>query len=484
MTASGDIGLIGLAVMGQNLAMNIADHGYTIVVHNRTTERTDEFLAGPATGMSITGAETPQQLTDALETPRRIILMVKAGPAVDAVIEGLLPHLDPGDVIIDGGNSFYEDSIRRTAYLEEQGFLFVGTGVSGGEEGARHGPSIMPGGSPAAWPLVKDILQSIAAKVADGTPCCDWVGPDGAGHYVKMVHNGIEYGDIQLLAEAYDIMRTGLGMTYDEMGDVFAEWNAGRLESYLVEITADVMRYRDEDGEPLLEKILDAAGQKGTGRWTVESSLALGIPATLLAEAVFARAASALKDERVEAAKSLSGPDRVIDGDRSEILADLEQALYASKIVSYAQGFMLMRLASEEHGWDIDFGSVALMWRQGCIIRAAFLEPIRDAFGSQPDLSNLLLDEGFGDTVEAAHLGWRRTVSRGVMAGIPVPAYGSALAFFDSYRTDRLPANLIQALRDYFGAHTYERVDRSRGEWFHTDWTGEGGDVSAGSYNA
>jgi len=470
--------------MGQNLAMNMADHGYAVVAHNRTKERTTQFLEGPAAGMSITGADDLQQLAAALQTPRRIILMVKAGPPVDAVIEGLLPHLDSGDVIIDGGNSFYEDSIRRTASLEEKGFLFIGTGISGGEEGARHGPSIMPGGSPAAWPLVKETLQNIAAKVADGTPCCDWVGPGGAGHYVKMVHNGIEYGDIQLLAEAYDIMRTGLGMAYDEMADVFAEWNTGRLESYLVEITADVMRYRDEDGEPLLEKILDAAGQKGTGRWTVESSLELGIPATLLAEAVFARAASALKDERVEAAKSLSGPDPLIGGDRAEILADLEQALYASKIVSYAQGFMLMRVASQEHDWNIDFGSVALMWREGCIIRAAFLEPIRDAFDAQPNLSNLLLDEGFGDTVEAAQTGWRRTIARAVTAGIPVPAYGSALAFFDSYRTDRLPANLIQALRDYFGAHTYERVDRSRGEWFHTDWTGKGGDVSAGSYNA
>ena len=470
--------------MGQNLAMNMADHGYAVVAHNRRKERTTQFLAGPAAGMSITGADDLQQLAAALQAPRRIILMIKAGPPVDEVIEGLLPHLDSGDVIIDGGNSFYEDSIRRTASLEEEGFLFIGTGISGGEEGARHGPSIMPGGSPAAWPLVKEILQNIAAKVADGAPCCDWVGPGGAGHYVKMVHNGIEYGDIQLLAEAYDIMRTGLGMTYDEMADVFAEWNAGRLESYLVEITADVIGYRDEDGGPLLDKILDAAGQKGTGRWTVESSLELGIPATLLAEAVFARAASSLKDERVEAAKSLSGPDPLIEGDRAEILADLEQALYASKIVSYAQGFMLMRVASQEHDWNIDFGSVALMWREGCIIRAAFLEPIRDAFDAQPDLSNLLLDEGFGDAVEAAQTGWRRTVARAVTAGIPVPAYSSALTFFDSYRTDRLPANLIQALRDYFGAHTYERVDRSRGEWFHTDWTGKGGDVSAGSYNA
>jgi 6-phosphogluconate dehydrogenase len=481
MTA--DIGLIGLAVMGQNLAMNIADHGFSVAVHNRTPERTEQFLSGPASGMSITGASGPSELAAALSRPRRIILMVKAGAAVDAVIEGLLPHLDPGDVIIDGGNSFFEDTTRRTAALEERGLLFIGTGISGGEEGARNGPSIMPGGSAAAWPLVSEILQSIAAKVADGTPCCDWVGPDGAGHYVKMIHNGIEYGDIQLLAEAYDIMRNGLGMTYDEMAETFASWNAGRLESYLVEITAEVMRFR-QDGEPLLEMILDAAGQKGTGRWTVESGLEFGMPISLIAEAVFARAASALKEERVEASSNLSGPNPQIDADRSEVLTDLEAALYASKIVSYAQGFMLMRAASHEHRWNLDFGSISLLWREGCIIRAAFLERIRDAYATQPDLSNLLLDQGFGNAVEAAQAGWRRTVARAVTAGIPVPAYSSALSFFDSYRTARLPANLIQALRDYFGAHTYERTDTPRGEWFHTDWTGEGGDVAAGSYNA
>jgi 6-phosphogluconate dehydrogenase len=478
-----DIGLIGLAVMGQNLAMNIADHGFSVVVHNRTTERTERFLAGPAAGMSIAGADTPADLAGALSRPRRIILMVKAGAAVDAVIDSLRPHLEAGDVIIDGGNSFFEDTTRRTAALEAEGLLFVGTGISGGEEGARHGPSIMPGGSSAAWPLVSEILQSIAAKVSDGTPCCDWVGPNGAGHYVKMIHNGIEYGDIQLLAEAYDIMRTGLGMSYDEMADTFAEWNAGRLESYLVEITAEVMRFT-EDGEPLLDKILDAAGQKGTGRWTVESGLAFGMPVSLIAEAVFARAASSLKAERVEASASLAGPDPLMDADRAAVLADLEAALYASKIVSYAQGFMLMQAASQEHGWNLDFGSISLLWREGCIIRAAFLERIRDAYAARPDLSNLLLDEGFGNAVESAQAGWRRTVARAVTAGIPVPAYGSALSFFDSYRTARLPANLIQALRDYFGAHSYERTDQPRGEWFHTNWTGEGGDVAAGSYNA
>ncbi len=469
--------------MGQNLAMNMADHGFAVVVHNRTTERTTEFLRGPAAGMSITGATTPKDLARALATPRRIILMVKAGRAVDTVIESLLPHLDPGDVIIDGGNSFFQDSIHRAARLEEQGLLFVGAGISGGEEGARHGPSIMPGGSPEAWPLVRDVLQGIAAKVTDGTPCCDWIGPNGAGHYVKMVHNGIEYGDIQLLAEAYDIMGTGLGMTHDEIADVLSQWNTGRLRSYLVEITADVMRFR-QNGEPLLDKIVDAAGQKGTGRWTVESALQLGSPVTLISEAVFARSVSALKEERITASRSLVGPPTLIEGDRDAILTDLESALYASKIVSYTQGFTLMRAAADEFDWEIDFGSVALMWREGCIIRAAFLEGIRDAFTADPHLSSLLLDPVFGDAVQSAQEGWRRTVTRAVIAGIPVPAYSSALAFFDSYRTETLPANLIQALRDYFGAHSYERTDRERGEWFHTDWTGKGGDVSAGSYTA
>ncbi len=469
--------------MGQNLAMNMADHGFHVVVYNRTTERTSEFLGGPAAGMTITGADTVEALATALTIPRRIVLMVKAGSAVDAVIEELVPHLGPGDIIIDGGNSYFEDSIRRAERLEAEGLLFVGAGISGGEEGARHGPSIMPGGSLEAWPQVRGVLQGIAAKVGDGTPCCDWIGPSGAGHYVKMVHNGIEYGDIQLLAEAYDIMHRGLGMSHDEMADVFDGWNDGRLESYLVEITADVMRYR-EDGQPLLEQILDAAGQKGTGRWTVESGLGLGSPVTLAADAVFARSVSALKEERTAASRSLSGPDPEIPGDRAVILAELESALYASKIVSYTQGFMLMRAAGSEYDWELDFGSIALMWREGCIIRAAFLERIRDAFTTDSSLSNLLLDPGFGDAVGSAQDAWRRTVARAITAGIPVPAYSSALAFFDSYRTARLPANLIQALRDYFGAHSYERTDRPRGEWFHSDWTGKGGGVSAGSYSA
>ena len=478
-----DIGLIGLAVMGQNLALNMHDHGFGVIVHNRTPARTQEYLAGPAAGTTITGAGSVAELVSALAPPRRILLMVKAGPPVDAVLDELVPLLSPGDVVVDGGNSHFRDTDRRVAALGASGIRFVGAGISGGEEGARHGPSIMPGGDPEAWPLISHVLQSIAAKVADGTPCCSWVGPGGAGHFVKMVHNGIEYGDIQLLAEAYHLMHAGLGMTHHEMAAVFADWNRGRLESYLVEITAAVLRRR-EDGEPLLERILDAAGQKGTGRWTVESALAMGQPLTLATEAVFARAVSALKAERTHATSVLTGPVPRIRAERSAILADLEQALYASKIVSYTQGFMLLRAASEEFGWNIDHGGIALLWREGCIIRAAILERIRDAFGADPDLPNLLLAADFAAEVAAAQDGWRRTVAQAVTAGIPVPAYGSALAFFDSYRTARLPANLIQALRDYFGAHTYERIDRPRGEFFHTDWTGEGGDVAAGAYNA
>jgi len=481
--AQGDIGLIGLAVMGQNLALNMADHGFSVVVHNRTAARTEEFLAGPAAGTTITGADTAAELVAALRSPRRIVLMIKAGPPVDQVIEELVPLLDPGDVVIDGGNSHYTDTIRRTADLESRGLLFVGTGISGGEDGARHGPSIMPGGSAAAWPLVRDVLQAIAAKVADGTPCCEWVGPDGAGHFVKMVHNGIEYGDIQLLAEAYQVMHVGLGMDHDQMAAVFDEWNRGRLKSYLVEITADVMRRR-VDGEPLVEKILDAAGQKGTGRWTVESALAEGIPVTLVAEAVFARAISALVAPRVEASGVLHGPLDRFPGDRQSTLADLEAALYASKIMSYTQGFMLLRAAAAHLGWDLDYGGIALIWREGCIIRAGFLEKIRDAFRADPDITTMLLDPYFADAVAAAQDGWRRTVAAAVLAGIPVPAYSSALGFYDAYRSARLPANLIQALRDYFGAHAYERIDRPRGEFFHADWAGHGGDVAAGSYNA
>ena len=478
-----DIGLIGLAVMGQNLALNIADHGYSVVVHNRSAERTKQFLAGPAAGTTIHGASTLGDLVAALTVPRRILLMVKAGGPVDAVLADLVPRLTPGDVVIDGGNSHYSDTTRRVAELGSHGIRFVGAGISGGEEGARHGPSIMPGGDPAAWPLISGILQAIAAKVADGTPCCSWVGPGGSGHFVKMVHNGIEYGDIQLIAEAYDLMHRGLGMTHDEMAEVFDRWNRGRLESYLIEITAAVLRQREGEG-PLLDRILDAAGQKGTGRWTVESALEMGQPAPLVAEAVFARAVSALKDERVLAASRLGAANASIEADRTAALADLEASLYASKIVSYAQGFMLLAAASTENGWGLDHGAIALLWREGCIIRAAFLERIRDAYLAAPNLPNLLLDPGFGAVVTDADAGWRRSVVSAMTAGIPVPASGSALAFYDSYRSGRLPANLIQGLRDYFGAHGYERTDRPRGVFFHTDWTGRGGEATAGTYNA
>ena len=484
MAPTADIGLIGLAVMGQNLALNMADHGFAVTVYNRTRSVTEEFLAGPAEGTKIGGASTLQELVSSLVRPRRVVLMVRAGAAVDAVIADLLPLLDEGDVIVDGGNSHFEDTTRRARDLETRGILFVGAGVSGGEIGARYGPSIMPGGSPDAWPLVRDVLQAIAAKVADGTPCCDWVGPDGAGHFVKMVHNGIEYGDMQVLAEAYHLMHAGLGMTHDEMHHVFADWNRGRLRSYLVEITADIMAYRDGDGGVLLEDILDAAGQKGTGKWTAVAALDEGIPVTLVAEAVFARIVSSLTEERAAAAPHLPGPARAITGERSEVLEDLEQAVYASKIVSYAQGFMLMRAAGEERGWDLDYGGIALLWREGCIIRAEFLDDIRAAYREDPELGTLLLDPFFRAGVAGAQAGWRRTVARAVAAGIPVPAYASALAFYDGYRSERLPANLIQAQRDYFGAHTYERRDRPRGEFFHTDWTGEGGDVASGSYTA
>ena len=481
--APAQLGLIGLAVMGQNLALNMADHGYRVAVYNRTTATTDAFVAGPAAGTSIVAAATLEELVGRLERPRKVILMVRAGGAVDAVIAALLPLLDPGDVIVDGGNSYYRDTIRRTAEVEEAGMLYVGTGVSGGEEGARYGPSIMPGGSPDAWPLVKEPLQAIAAKVADGSPCCDWVGRDGAGHYVKMVHNGIEYGDMQVIAEAYDLMHRGLGMTHDEMAAEFTRWNEGRLNSYLIEITAEIMAHR-ENGEPLVEKVLDTAGQKGTGRWTAESALELGMPLTLVSSAVFARIVSALRDQRAVVAGALTGPATSIVGDRDEILADLEAALYASKLVSYAQGFMLLREAAVEHAWELDHGGIALLWREGCIIRAAFLDEIRRAFADDPSLPSLLLDPFFRSAVEEAQAGWRRTVARAVAAGIPVPAYSSALAFFDAYRTARLPANLIQAQRDYFGAHTYERIDRDRGEFFHTDWAGTGGTASSGTYDA
>ncbi len=479
-----DIGLVGLAVMGQNLALNMDDHGFTVAVYNRTVSRVDEFLAGGAQGTKVVGAHSVEELAGLLKRPRRVMLMVKAGQAVDDLIELLLPHLEPGDILIDGGNSNYGDTIRRTAYVESKGLLYIGTGVSGGEEGARHGPSIMPGGSPAAWPHVRPIFQAIAAKVADGSPCCDWVGENGAGHYVKMVHNGIEYGDMQLIGEAYHLMKEGLGMGAGEMQRVFAEWNQGPLDSYLIQITRDILGYRDEDGRPLVDKILDTAGQKGTGKWTGIAALDMGIPLTMIVEAVLARSLSALKEERVAASQVLAGPQPRFSGDRGAFVDDLREAVYAAKIISYTQGYMLMRAAAQEHGWKLNYGGVALMWRGGCIIRSAFLGKIKEAFDRQPDLGNLLLDPYFREQVGAAQPAWRRVVAWAVQEGIPVPAMSSALAFYDGYRREWLPANLLQAQRDYFGAHTYERVDRPRGQFFHTDWTGHGGAVTSNPYQA
>ncbi len=479
-----DIGLIGLAVMGQNLVLNMADHGFTVAVYNRTVSKVDEFINGSAKGMSIIGAHSIEELVSQLKRPRRVMLLVKAGDAVDQFIDQLIPHLEPGDIIIDGGNSNYTDSIRRTAYVESKGLLFIGTGVSGGEEGARNGPSIMPGGSPAAWPHVKPIFQAVAAKVEDGSPCCDWVGETGAGHFIKMVHNGIEYGDMQLICEVYQLMKEVLGLNTTEMHQIFAQWNQGKLDSYLIEITRDILAFNDEDGQPLVEKILDAAGQKGTGKWTVISALDLGIPLTLISEAVMARSLSALKEERVAASQVLSGPTPNFAGDKAAFVNDLQEALYAAKIISYTQGYMLMRAVAQEYGWHLNYGGIALMWRGGCIIRSVFLGKIKEAFDQNPALSNLLLDPYFQEQVEAAQAAWRRVVAKAVELGIPVPAMSSALAFFDGYRRERLPANLLQAQRDYFGAHTYERVDQPRGRFFHTNWTGAGGAVTASTYMA
>ena len=479
-----DMGLIGLAVMGQNLVLNMDDHGFTVAVFNRTTATVDEFLAGNAKGTKIIGAHSVEELVDTLKRPRRVMLLVKAGQPVDDFIELLLPLLSEGDIIIDGGNSNYNDTIRRTAHVESKGMLYIGTGVSGGEEGARRGPSIMPGGSPEAWPHVAPIFQAVSAKVEDGSPCCDWVGENGAGHFVKMVHNGIEYGDMQLICEAYQLMKDGLGLDHDQMHGIFREWNEGELDSYLIEITRDILGFRDENGEPLVEKILDTAGQKGTGKWTAMSALDMGIPLTLIAEAVLSRFLSALKAERVVASRQLRGPDAAFDGDAEAFVDDLRQALYAAKIVSYTQGYMLMRAAAAEYGWNLNNGGIALMWRGGCIIRSAFLGKIKEAFEASPNLENLLLDPYFKEQVEASQEAWRRVVATAVKIGIPVPALSSGLAFYDGYRHDRLPANLLQAQRDYFGAHTYERVDRPRGEFFHTDWTGHGGDVTARTYQA
>jgi 6-phosphogluconate dehydrogenase len=483
MDAQADIGLIGLAVMGQNLILNMNDNGYSVAAFNRTVERVDEFLEGAAKDReTIYGAHSLDEFVALLKRPRRIMLMVKAGEAVDAAIEWVLPHLDEGDLIIDGGNSHFPDTIRRTNALAEKGMLYIGTGVSGGEEGARHGPSIMPGGNPKAWPLVKDIFQAISAKTTDGAPCCDWVGSDGAGHYVKMVHNGIEYGDMQLICESYQLMKVLLGLDADRMHEVFKVWNEGELDSYLIEITRDILGFKDDEGAPLVEKILDTAGQKGTGKWTSVSSLDLGIPVTLIAEAVYARCLSALKEERTSASGVLSGPTPAFDGDVEAFIEDIRNALLASKIVSYAQGFMLLREAAREHGWKLNYGGIALMWRGGCIIRSVFLGKIKDAFDKDPEITNLLLDDYFREVIDRCQLSWRRVVSTAMMNGIPIPAFATALAFYDGYRTERLPANLLQAQRDYFGAHTYERIDKPRGEFFHTNWTGRGGDVSASTY--
>ena len=484
MEQTADIALIGLAVMGQNLILNMNDHGYTVVAFNRTTSKVDEFLKDAAKGRStIIGAHSLEEMAKLLKRPRKVMLMVKAGAPVDEFIEHLLPYLEPGDLVIDGGNSHFPDPVRRTKYLESKGLLFVGTGVSGGEEGARFGPSMMPGGSPKAWPLVKDIFQAICAKTPEGEPCCDWVGTDGAGHYVKMTHNGIEYGDMQLICEAYQLLKEGLGMTNEEMSAVFAEWNKGELDSYLIEITRDILAYKDPaNGEATVDKILDSAGQKGTGKWTSVSSLDLGIPVTLIGEAVYARCLSAMKDDRVAASKILTGPKSKFDGDKKAFVEDIRQALLASKIVSYAQGFMLLREAAKEYKWDLNYGAIAMMWRAGCIIRSAFLGKIKAAYQTNPGLSNLLLDQYFQGVIDRCQGSWRRTVSKAVENGVPVPAFTTALSFYDGYRAERLPANLLQAQRDYFGAHTYERVDGQRGKFFHTNWTGKGGNVSAGTY--
>jgi 6-phosphogluconate dehydrogenase len=478
-----DIGLIGLAVMGQNLVLNMNDHGYRVAVFNRTVSKVDDFIHNEAAGTQVVGTHSIEELVRALKKPRRVMLMVKAGSTIDEMIGSLLPHLDKGDILIDGGNSHYPDTNRRTKALAEKGILFIGTGVSGGEEGARFGPSIMPGGNPAAWPHVKEIFQAIAAKVDDGTPCCDWVGEDGAGHYVKMVHNGIEYGDMQLICEAYQLLKDGLGLDADELHDAFAEWNRGELDSFLIEITSDIFTKKDDDGAPLIDEILDTAGQKGTGKWTCISALDLGIPVTLIGEAVFSRCLSALKEERVKASKVLTGPRRPAAPDRKTFIEDVRRALYCSKVISYTQGYMLLREAARDQGWNLNFGGIALMWRGGCIIRSRFLGKIKEAYDKNRDLANLLMDDFFNRLLNDYQASWRRALIQAIEIGVPTPAFSTALAFYDGYRSERLPANLLQAQRDYFGAHTYERVDKPRGEFFHTNWTGRGGRTASGTYN-
>ena len=485
MPETADIALIGLAVMGQNIVLNMNDHGFVVAVYNRTVSKVDDFLAHEAKGTKIIGAHSLEELVKLLKKPRRIMKLVKAGAAVDEFIDLLLPLLDKGDIIIDGGNSFYEDTVRRYAALKEKGILFVGSGVSGGEEGARHGPSLMPGGNPEAWPHIKAIFQSVAAKVDNGVPCCDWVGEAGSGHFVKMVHNGIEYGDMQLICEAYHLLSAGLGLSNDQIAQTFTDWNKSELDSYLIEITSHIFKYKEADGSYLLDKILDAAGQKGTGKWTVLSGLDNGAPVTLIAEAVFARIISSLKDERVAASKVLAGPANAkFTGDVKKTIEDIRLALYASKIISYAQGYMLMKQVSDHYKWKLNLGGLALMWRGGCIIRSRFLGDIKAAYDRNPSLTNLTLDPFFTDALKNAQDGWRRTCALGATIGIPTPTFSNALGFYDSYRSARLPANLLQAQRDYFGAHTYERTDKPRGQWSHTNWTGQGGTTASTTYNA
>jgi len=483
MDPKGDIAVIGLAVMGQNLILNMNDHGFTVVAHNRTTDKVDAFLANEAKGTNVIGAKSIQEMIANLKRPRRVMTMVKAGAAVDETFKHIIGFLEPGDILIDGGNSLYTDSNRRVAELGAKGILYVGAGVSGGEEGARNGPSIMPGGAPEAWPFIKPIFQGIAAKVEGDVPCCDWVGKGGSGHFVKMVHNGIEYGDMQLICEAYAILKQGLGLTNPEMVEIFDEWNKTELNSYLIEITRDILGYKEADGGFLVDKILDAAGQKGTGKWTVEVAMDLGIPITLISEAVFARTVSSMKSERVAASKVLSGPSPKMNvTDKKAFVEAVKYALYASKIISYTQGYMLFRAASKEFKWDLNFGGIALMWRGGCIIRSGFLGKIKDAFDRDANLTSLLMDPFFKGEIERAQAGWRQVVAAAVTHGIPVPAFSTALSFYDSYRAETLPANLLQAQRDYFGAHTYERTDGERGDFHHTNWTGRGGNVSSTVY--
>ncbi len=478
-----DIGLIGLAVMGENLVLNMESKGFSVAVYNRTVEKVEKFTKTRAKDKNITGCYSLSELVANLKKPRKIMMMVKAGNAVDDMIDQLIPLLDKNDIIIDGGNSNYNDTINRTKKVEDAGLMYIGTGVSGGEEGALTGPSMMPGGTNRAWEHVKDIFQAISAKVEDGTPCCDWVGENGAGHFVKMVHNGIEYGDMELICEAYNIMKMLVGMDADSMHDVFSNWNENELNSYLIEITRDILAVK-EDGEPLVEKILDTAGQKGTGKWTAISALNEGVPLTLIAEAVFARCLSAMKEQRVHASKILTGPEVIFNDKKEEFIEDLKKALYLSKIVSYAQGYELMKAAAITYGWNLNYGGIALMWRGGCIIRSAFLGKIKQAYDNDPEISNLLLDPFFKQKADECQQSLRRVVSACVLNGVPVPAFAAALSYYDGYRSERLPANLLQAQRDYFGAHTYERIDSERGIFYHTNWTGRGGDTSASTYNA